>query len=197
MMSEKTPCTECGIDILPSTAERTGGLCMPCKNSTRESIETSKAYYKKERELDKTCPFRALWRNLVDKVHKKENGFAALSEEEKLFYSVNLLLDAVYRGGFDAYFNNSSGDYYRYADLGLTRLDATKKLKLLRQAKEALFGTTDAPQSQTQRWEAMKNHAKKTVLDALDDEFYNDKDTEAIYEKLETFAIDNGLVESA
>jgi len=31
-MSVKIPCKECSALILPSTGERTGGLCMPCKN---------------------------------------------------------------------------------------------------------------------------------------------------------------------
>lgn len=31
-MVEKIPCKECNTPILPSTAQRTGGLCMPCKN---------------------------------------------------------------------------------------------------------------------------------------------------------------------
>ena len=32
-MSEvtKVPCTQCGAEILPSTAESTGGICMACK----------------------------------------------------------------------------------------------------------------------------------------------------------------------
>lgn len=31
-MSEKVPCKKCGAMILPRTAEKTGGLCMPCYN---------------------------------------------------------------------------------------------------------------------------------------------------------------------
>ena len=74
-MSEKIPCTECGELVLPSTAERTGGLCMPCKSGNRENIERGKEYYKKQRELDKTCPYRALWKELINKVYHTESGF--------------------------------------------------------------------------------------------------------------------------
>lgn len=33
-MASKVICSKCGAGILPATAERTGGLCMPCKNGT-------------------------------------------------------------------------------------------------------------------------------------------------------------------
>lgn len=40
----KVRCTICGATILPTTAEATGGICMPCKNGCRESMDASKAY---------------------------------------------------------------------------------------------------------------------------------------------------------
>ncbi|WDE06720.1 DMP19 family protein [Thalassomonas viridans] len=194
-MSEKVPCTECGVAVLPSTAERTGGLCMPCKNGTRKNIEQSKEYYKRERELDKTCPFRALWRGLVDKVYKQEGGFAALSEDEKLYYSVNALGGEVYNGGFVQYFDNSSGETYRYAELGLVRLGATSSLKLLRKAKEELLGSGSVPKDQAERWAAIKKHSDEPDLDGLDTEFY--KDPDQLDKKLESFAVEVGLVKNA
>jgi hypothetical protein len=36
MNAEKQPCTICGALILPRTAQRTGGLCMPCSTGNRE-----------------------------------------------------------------------------------------------------------------------------------------------------------------
>lgn len=194
-MSEKIPCTECGAAILPSTADRTGGLCMPCNNGNRKNIEQAKEYYKIERELDKTCPFRALWRELVGKVHKEEGGFAALPDDEKLYYSVNTLCGEVYNGGFVQYFDNSSGEHYRYAELGLVRLGATCSLKLLRLAKEQLLGSGSVPQSQAERWAAIRKHADEPNLDALDTEFY--KDLDELDKKLEAFAVETGLVKNA
>jgi hypothetical protein len=35
-MTEKLPCKNCESLILPSTFERTGGLCMPCKNGVQK-----------------------------------------------------------------------------------------------------------------------------------------------------------------
>lgn len=194
-MSDKVPCTECGAMVLPSTAERTGGLCMPCKNGTRKNIEQAKEYYKRERELNKTCSFRALWRELVDKVYKQDGGFGALSEDEKLYYSVNTLGGEVYNGGFVQYFDNSSGEHYRHAKLGLVRLGATNSLRLLRKAKEELIGHGPVPQDQAERWAAIRKHSDEPDLDSLDTEFY--KDPDQLDKKLESFAIEVGLVKNA
>jgi hypothetical protein len=38
----RVACSACGAAILTSTAERTGGLCMPCTNGTRKAIEARK-----------------------------------------------------------------------------------------------------------------------------------------------------------
>ena len=38
----KVSCRRCGAMILPSTGERTGGLCIPCVNGTREQINSAK-----------------------------------------------------------------------------------------------------------------------------------------------------------
>lgn len=46
----KIPCIQCGALILTSTVEKTGGLCMPCKNGTRESMEKSRRWNQELRE---------------------------------------------------------------------------------------------------------------------------------------------------
>ena len=46
----KSPCSKCGVMILTTTAEKTGGLCMPCKNGTRESLEESRLWNINRRE---------------------------------------------------------------------------------------------------------------------------------------------------
>lgn len=194
-MTEKVPCIECGAMVLPATAERTGGLCMPCKNGNRESMEQAKEYYKKERELDKTCPYRAFWRKLVDKVYDQKTGFSGLTDDEKLYYSVNVLSGEVYNGGFMQFFDNTSGEHYRHAELGLIRLNAIKSLKLLRKAKHELFGDQSVPKNQTQRWLVTQNSNQEKVLDSLDTKFYEDPDN--LGDKLEAFAQESGLVKNA
>lgn len=194
-MSDKVPCIECGAMILPNTVQRTGGRCMPCKNGTRKSMELAKERAARERELEKTCPYRALWRNLVHKVYNEEGGFDALSEEEKLYYSVNVLSGEVYNGGFDQYFHNTSAEHYRDAEYGLMKLGATNSLKLLRQAKFQLFGNEPVPKAQTERWELIRRLNRVTDLDALDTEFY--KDLDKLGDKLDAFALDSRLVKNA
>jgi hypothetical protein len=194
-MSDKIPCTECGAMVLPSTADRTGGLCMPCKNGTRKSMDLAKERAARERELEKTCPFRALWRDLVEKVYNQEVGFNTLSDNEKLYYSVNVLSGEVYNGGFDQYFSNTSAEHYRIAERGLVQLGATSSIKLLRQAKEELFGSNQVPKSQSKRWALIRKLNRPTDLDALDTEFYKDQDD--LDKKLEAFALEAGLVKNA
>src|SRR5690348_9533562 len=48
--SQQTTCLKCGATMLESTAARTGGLCMACKEGHRKSPEPAKP--EKEREPD-------------------------------------------------------------------------------------------------------------------------------------------------
>ena len=191
-MSEKVPCIACQTLIMPSTAERNAGLCMPCKNGNRENIEQAKVYYQKERELDKTCPFRALWRDIVMRVHDDKQGFHTLSEAAQHYYVVNCLSGEVYNGGFIQYFDNSSGEHYAVAERGLEQIGALHSLALLQQAKQAVFGDHPVPTDRGQRLAATDNPAAEARLNQLDDEFYKDLDNLDI--KLESYAIQTGLV---
>jgi len=193
-MTEKVPCTECSALVLPSTAEQTGGLCMPCKNGTRKSMEAAKEHYKRERELDKTCPFRALWRNLVNRVYDDKQGFSSLSDDEKIYFSVGVLSGEVYNGGFAQFFDNTSGSQFRYAELGLIRIGATSSLRLLREAKLKLFGNVEVPIDQVKRWELIRQLTDERDLDDLDTLFYKDEDD--LDQKLEDFAVEICLVEN-
>lgn len=194
-MIDKVPCRECEAMVLPSTAKRTGGLCMPCKNGTRKSMDAAKKRAKKEKEIERTCHYRALWRDLVEKVYSQNGGFNSLSKSEQLYYSVNVLNGEVYNGGFDQYFTNTSADNYRDAEYGLVRLGATNSIKLLRNAKEQLFGSNPVPKNQVERWELIQKLNKITNLDSLDTEFYKDLDN--LDGKLEAFALEVGLVKNA
>lgn len=181
--------------ILSSTATRNGGVCTPCKNGTRKSIELSKEHYARERELDRTCPFRALWRELVDRVHNRPGGFENLSEAEKQYFAVRVLVGEVYNGGFDQYFHNSSADYYRYAELGLMRMGATEALALLRASKAVVFGDSGVPREQSQRWMRLKSVGDSPALDLLDSKFWTDLDS--LDAELERLAYEEGLVKHA
>ena len=194
-MTQKVACKKCGVLILPTTANKNDGLCIPCKKGYRDNIERSKVYHAKERELEKTSPFRALWRELVSKVYDEPGGFNKLTEEEKLYFAVGVLDGEVYNGGFIQYFDNSSGEYYRYAELGLVRIGANKTLRLLRQAKSRVFGEISVPKEQDKRWAYVRKKNIEECLNDLDTKYYEkQEDIGAILEK---FALQTGLVKNA
>ena len=194
-MTQKVACKKCGVLIFPTTANKNDGLCIPCKKGYRDNIERSKVYHAKERELEKTSPFRALWRELVSKVYDEPGGFNKLTEEEKLYFAVGVLDGEVYNGGFIQYFDNSSGEYYRYAELGLIRIGANKTLRLLRQAKSPVFGEISVPKEQDKRWAYVRKKNIEECLNDLDTKYYEkQEDIGAILEK---FALQTGLVKNA
>jgi hypothetical protein len=159
-MVAKVACTKCGAKILPTTAEETSGLCMPCKLGTRESIEASKQYYA---ELKKHDPFRELWKSLVHRVHKTDTGYEGLSSDERLYFSVSMLQGEVYNGGMDQYFWNSSGSMYYDALIGLEVLEAIRSRELLLRAKQLFFGNDEPPIKTIPRREAMSAFEKRQL----------------------------------
>jgi hypothetical protein len=46
----KVPCRTCDAEILPSTAQKYGGLCKPCATGTRDQVDAAKAWYLEPRE---------------------------------------------------------------------------------------------------------------------------------------------------
>lgn len=195
-MSDKLPCTLCGALILPTTAARTNGLCMPCKGGYRQSIENSKHRAVEEREDERVHPFRKHWLSMVERVHNSPNGFDSLSEYEKLYFSVGLLQLEVYNGGFEQYFFNSSSSHYQYAEKGLIVLGATDALDLLHQAKEMLFPGSPVPEDTQIRRQALRVDAEEMPLnlklDALDRRYW--ADPEKIESRIRAFALEHGLV---
>ncbi len=181
-MIDKIPCNKCNELILPRTAEKTGGLCMACKQGIRESIEQSKEFYRKQKEYD---PYRELWIDLVKKVHDDKTGFDSLSQEEKVYFTVSLFDGEVYNGGMHQFFSNSSGEYYAEVVEGLKILKAFNSLSLLNRAAEVLFGKLEPPKDIVQRWTTMKQFPDDDneprpdwdiELDEIDRLYYEDPD---------------------
>src|SRR4029079_775861 len=110
----KVACSACGAAILTATAEVTSALCMPCKPDRRYAIEAGRRRLQGERAR-RAHPLTRHWHDLVHRVHQMPQGFAGLSEPEKLYYAVGTLDGAIYRGGFESYFFNTSGGHYEYA----------------------------------------------------------------------------------
>ncbi|WNW10053.1 DMP19 family protein [Pseudomonas sp. DTU_2021_1001937_2_SI_NGA_ILE_001] len=195
-MSEKIPCRACGNLILPSTAERTQGLCMPCKGGYRENIENGKRFAE-ERKHYLASPQARYWSALVARVYDGAQGFAGLKPPEQLYYVVSVLVGEVYNGGFDQYFGNSSGDHYQQTCEGLAELGATRTLALLQEARRQLFGDAPVPTDQGERQLQMPTYrdtpdsACEAALDALDRRFY--ADDEHLAERLYQYALQHRL----
>ena len=194
----KVACKVCGALVLWDTAARNDGKCAPCHDGTRERIESAKKWHHEEREREKTDPLRRLWRDLVHRAYETPNGFASFSEAERQYFAVGLLEGDVHNGGFDQYFYNSSGDYYRYAIEGLEAMGALQALELLRRAKQVLFGFEE-PEPDTERrrvlLRATVDASRSKRLASLDALFYEDPDS--LGSKVEQFAKDRGLVSVA
>ncbi|MDD1508909.1 DMP19 family protein [Pseudomonas sp. CNPSo 3701] len=197
-MSEKLPCKTCGALILPTTALRTDGLCMPCKQGNRESLEKSKERSRQQRAYD---PQRAHWHHLVDRAHASEQAFASFTPEEKLYYAVSVLEGEVYNGGVHQFFSNSSGALYEETVEGLKELGATQALALLQRAAQVLFGSNQPPVDRHERWQAMPFYPEDEVatppawsieLEEIDRAYWMDPD--GLSEKLEAYLKNTGLL---
>jgi len=143
--------------------------------------------------------FDLFYGSLIERVNNSANGFGGLSEPEKLYYSVTLLINEVNNGGFDQYFFNSSGSYYRYAEKGLTLLGDTLVLELLHQAKEIVFPGVPVPVDTGARRRLLPvadpdapDPEWVRKLDELDQRFYANPDD--LSPRLEAFALEQGLV---
>ncbi|MBK8286369.1 MAG: DMP19 family protein [Ahniella sp.] len=194
---EKVACKECGAMILPATAERTGGRCMPCKNGIRKSIEAGIAWREKDRELDRTCPFRALWRSLHERIHSRGGGLDSLSLVERRYWVLNVFEGEIFNGGFDQYFHNSSGSQFNETVDALKEIDATDALSLLQTAKQLIFSDRNVPKDTGERRQLMLSlwPGSTPGLDALDRKYW--ELPSRIGETLERYAVAQGLVSVA
>jgi hypothetical protein len=171
--------------MLATTAARTGGVCMACKQGIRQQIEAGKAYYRKQREPDS---FRDYWTNLVRRVHTAPDGFYRLSSVEQIYYAVVVLRGEVYNGGMHQFFFNS--DFYEEALNGLQTLGASRSRELLLAAREELFPNGNPPRDTATRRATLPEPF--SALETIDKEFW--KDPDGLDERLRKFALENRLV---
>ena len=180
-------CSECGATMLATTAARTGGLCMACKQGIRKHIESAKVYYQQQRLPD---PFRDYWRDLVRRVHAAPDGFFRLSPPEQTYFSVCLLDGEVYNGGMHQFFYNSSGDYYAETLRGLEELGAMRCHALLVTACREFFPAGEPPRDTAARREILPEPSRD--LDAIEREFWSDPDK--LGDRLREYALRHYLV---
>jgi len=200
MTAPKTNCRECSVEILATTAESTGGLCMPCKNGTRKNIDDGKRYYEERKKYD---PWRELWTSLVERAYAVQDGWKQFSNPERLYYAVSVLDGEVYNGGMHQFFSNSSGELYDEALSGLQTLGAVNATQLLRNAANVLFDEIDPPKNRVLRWDSMKQYPENLdpnnvpewceLLCAIDETYW--KDPDGINARLVEFAEQNGMIQ--
>jgi hypothetical protein len=199
-MTDRIPCTTCGASILHATAERTGGLCKPCKGGYRENIEQGKIHYELEKQYRETDEYKNWdkhWKWLIDQVYKTDGGFQNLSHPNKLFFAVNLVIGQVFRTGFETYFETDSADYYEFALEGLSAMGATESHRLLISAKQLFFGENPLPATEAERWDVLEvtegntQESKRHELDLIEHAFY--KNPDELDERLRSFALKHDL----
>lgn len=189
-MPKKIACKTCGEPILPDTADKNDGLCMPCRGDYRQRIEDGRKRREQER-LQEESPERKYWANLVKRVHQGP-GFEALNAPEKTYFAVSCLIGEVYNGGFHQFFSNHSGELYRYALDGLVELEATRSVELTIRAKELLFGSKSVPVDWRSRNDMLPNlDGLDAELDKVDVPFCQDPDK--LSERCAQFARRHGL----
>ncbi len=150
---------------------------------------------KKQGNSKQTDPAKLLWQELVHRIFKTPDGFQGLSESEKRYFAVNILIGEVYNGGFHQFFFNNSGSYYKYVILGLEELGATQSLALLQRAKLVLFENENMPEYVGKRREVIlqrKSDDCLQLLNELDKQFY--KDPDGLDTKCVTYAKLHGLL---
>ncbi|WP_086932253.1 DMP19 family protein [Agarilytica rhodophyticola] len=142
---DRIACKNCGAKALPSTIEKTGGLCMPCfkgqdqpeswrtgrqiveeMESIKQSIAAAKSALKEDSEnanrqsqrrrnflttiaqrhsVDNSLLQEDIYALLMEK--QAEQGAAAFSRPEQVFYTVSDMLHQLNSGGFSSYLYNS------------------------------------------------------------------------------------------
>jgi len=200
MTAPKTNCRECHVEILETTAESTGGLCMPCKKGTRKQIDEGKRYYEEQKKYD---PWRELWTSLVKRAYAVQDGWTEFSGPERLYYAISILDGEVYNGGMHQFFSNSSGELYAEALSGLQALGANNAARLLVEAATVLFGDVEPPKDRVSRWNSMKQYPENMDsqnapgwcgrLDGIDQAYWKDPDD--LNARLVKFAEQNGLIQ--
>jgi hypothetical protein len=176
--------------MLATTAARTGGLCMACKQGIRQHIESAKVYYQDLRQPD---PFRDYWTALVHRVHDTPDGFYRLSPHEQTYFSVCLLDGEVYNGGMHQFFHNSSGDYYAEALRGLEELGATRSHGLLLAACREFFPCGEPPRDTAARRAILPEPSRD--FDDIEREYWADPDE--LGDRLRRYALDHHLIRPA
>lgn len=172
---------------------------MACKQGIRKDIEASRAFYEAQKAYD---PYREMWISLVNR-SVDDPELKSFSKFEQNYFGVNLLIGDVDNGGFDQFFWNSSGDYYRQAIDGLKEMGAIESLRIVESAAHIMFDGNMPPVDRYDRQTKMKSfETNDNSSDAepewskqihqLDKQFWDDPDK--IADRMQAYAKTKGLL---
>lgn len=138
-MSESIPCFECENPILPATAEKTGGLCMPCKNGTRARQDMSARMLAMPSAVRQTAEWRHLdWLN--NAVYSGKLG--KLKNSERTYLALRWFYFAIDEGGLARYFATDLSSLFEDAKLGLEAIGASEWLAAVIRGRDLLNAKT-------------------------------------------------------
>jgi hypothetical protein len=192
---EKIPCNTCGVPILPTTAQRNDGQCMPCANGTRETMGRSRQKYREYRARLEADPRHLYWDGLCSRAYGTPDGYDRLPPREKLYFAACLLAGDVISTGFDAAFRNTGGERYATALRCLEEIGAVDSIRILEAARQIVFGFGGVPASAWACDEAFERltPGQEQRLEELDRQFRADPD--GLHDRFEAFALRHGLYE--
>lgn len=192
VVEDKVPCRECGALVLPATATRTGGLCVPCQKGTRGQIQES---IRRAEELRNRPPTANYWLPLVQQAASQ--GFPSLTQPQRFCYSIGLLDIEILNGGITQYFSNPAGSYYSETEQALQALGLVECLDILLQAKLAVFGDQPVPGDRAFRTNAViaaeSQPATRRLLDQLSTRYLDVSEQTRLLHRVEQFAVQNQL----
>ena len=77
----------------------------------------------------KLVDYQQKWVELVEREHHK--GYNKLSSDEKIWFNVQILIQAIYDGGLISYYYNSGADYLAECEQALKIIGAEKLILLM------------------------------------------------------------------
>ncbi|MBT2729208.1 DUF4375 domain-containing protein [Bacillus sp. ISL-75] len=114
------------------------------------------------------------WYQLCDK--HDEKGYESLSSDERIWYNVRGLIDAIENGGLISFYNNHGADDLDDTMEDLQKIDAIDVINMLEEVNQ-LFPNGKPPKDIDKRNEVIdswEDGQYEDLLESLDDRFYDE-----------------------
>ncbi len=123
------------------------------------------------------------WRSVVDRAFK---DYSSLSDVEKLWYNIRILIDGTNNGGLISYYYNNGGEYVYEAIKYLDILEMYQIQDIIKYYNQIIFGEIEVPKDLEERNEYISNltEEKSARLDELEDEIWENKLTDKLEDRL-------------